>query len=73
MLVGYDDIPLASFVQPQLTTIRQPAYEKGILAARALIDSLETGKPSKSTTMTVDLIVRQSTAICKETEGMSLQ
>ncbi len=72
-VVGYDDIPLASFVQPQLTTIRQPAYEKGILAARALINSLETGEPSRSTTLTVELIVRQSTAICKEAEGMSVQ
>jgi LacI family transcriptional regulator len=65
-VVGYDDIPLASYVQPQLTTVRQPAFEKGILAARSLIDSLETGDSPKSTILSVELIARQSTARCIE-------
>ncbi len=60
-VVGFDDIPLARYQNPALTTIRQPTFEKGILAARSLINTLETGLPPKSTTLDVELVVRQST------------
>jgi hypothetical protein len=33
-----DDIPLAGLMCPPLTTLRQPAYELGRLAARFLIE-----------------------------------
>jgi len=62
-IVGFDDIPLACYVTPPLTTVRQPAYEKGVEAARLLIHSLETGEPPESVTMGVELVVRQSTAV----------
>jgi LacI family transcriptional regulator len=62
-VVGFDDIPLSRYHNPALTTIRQPAYEKGVQAARSLIELLETGLPAKSSTLDVQLIVRQSTAV----------
>jgi LacI family transcriptional regulator len=31
-LVGYDDLPVASYIHPTLTTIRQPTYEVGVFA-----------------------------------------
>jgi LacI family transcriptional regulator len=60
-VVGFDDIPLASFVNPPLTTVRQPAFKKGVNAARMLIEYLESHEMPPSLTMDVELIVRQST------------
>jgi len=37
-VVGFDDIPNASFFTPALTTVRQPAYEMGERAARMLFE-----------------------------------
>lgn len=39
-VVGYDDIPVAGFVHPALTTVRQPMREVGELAARIVLDRL---------------------------------
>lgn len=39
-VVGYDDIPVASFVEPPLTTVRQPMREVGALAAKLLLDRI---------------------------------
>ena len=39
-VVGYDDIPVASFVDPPLTTVRQPMREVGALAAKLLLDRI---------------------------------
>jgi LacI family transcriptional regulator len=40
-IVGYDDIPIAAWVSPPLTTIRVAFVEMGRLAIRALINCLE--------------------------------
>ncbi|MHA1599596.1 MAG: LacI family DNA-binding transcriptional regulator, partial [Alphaproteobacteria bacterium] len=42
-VMGYDDIELAAFTVPPLTTIRQPASGIGRRAADMLIDRLQTG------------------------------
>ena len=39
-LVGFDDIPLASALEPPLTTIRQPIFRLGHTAACVLVDDL---------------------------------
>jgi len=39
-LVGYDDLPVADFVEPGLTTVHQPMQEVGALAASLLLDQL---------------------------------
>ncbi|NCC66496.1 MAG: LacI family transcriptional regulator, partial [Spirochaetia bacterium] len=39
-VVGFDDINEATFIDPQLTTISQPAIEKGRLAAEALFHKI---------------------------------
>lgn len=60
-VVGYDDIPMASWVTPALTTVRQPITEKGRQAARLLIAQLG-GKPVKSPQpLATELVVRAST------------
>jgi DNA-binding LacI/PurR family transcriptional regulator len=39
-VVGYDDLPVADFVEPSLTTVHQPMQEVGALAAGLLLDQL---------------------------------
>ena len=61
-VVGFDDIPGASYSRPSLTTVRQPMQEMGQLAARTLLDQLEK-RTSYVPEIAVEpkLIVRQST------------
>lgn len=47
-VIGYDDIPVASYLDPPLTTIRQPIREVGALAAKLLIDEITSGVPAAS-------------------------
>ncbi|KHG64436.1 LacI family transcriptional regulator [Thermus sp. 2.9] len=47
-LVGFDDIPLAAYQVPPLTTVRQPAREVGRALAQALKDLLQGETPSLS-------------------------
>jgi LacI family transcriptional regulator len=63
-VLGFDDIYAAAFHNPALTTIRQPLFEMGSLAASTLLDALnrthaETGPAILNVEPT--LIVRQST------------
>lgn len=64
-VLGFDDIYAAEFHNPSLTTIRQPLFEMGSLAAETLLKriSKQNGE-NKNETLTVEpnLIVRQSTA-----------
>ncbi len=56
-VVGFDDIPSAEHVRPALTTMRQPLFDKGVIAARMLL--LED-EPSEDHTLTTELVVRAS-------------
>jgi DNA-binding LacI/PurR family transcriptional regulator len=62
-VVGFDDIPGASYSRPSLTTVRQPMQEMGQLAARTLLDQIEK-RASYVDEIAVEpeLIVRQSTS-----------
>lgn len=59
-LIGFDDISLAEYLEPPLTTIRQSTEEVGEAAFRLLLDSTrEPGKRSDETVATT-LVPRQS-------------
>jgi DNA-binding LacI/PurR family transcriptional regulator len=58
-LVGYDDIPLAAYCTPRLTTIHQPIHDGGRLMVAKLLDQLE-GRPTESALLPFQLIVRDS-------------
>lgn len=45
-LVGFDDVPAAQFASPPLSTIHQPAFELGRLAAGAMLHLLAGTKPT---------------------------
>lgn len=40
-LVGFDNVRMASIVEPKLTTVSHPAYKMGLIAARLLFDIME--------------------------------
>lgn len=40
-IVGFDDLPVSNYVVPPLTTVKQPAYEMGEIAARALVSMIQ--------------------------------
>ena len=63
-IVGFDDIPAASWTTPRLTTVHQPIREKGRLAARRLIDLTHPTDGHRPTTerLPTRLVVRGSTA-----------
>ncbi|MEO6588468.1 MAG: LacI family DNA-binding transcriptional regulator [Pyrinomonadaceae bacterium] len=64
-VLGFDDIYAAAFYNPALTTIRQPLFEMGKLAAQTVLDRLKKPDNSISLTLNVEptLIVRGSTAV----------
>jgi len=61
-VVGLDDLFLASYTDPPLTTVQQPKRQMGWLAAQILLDLLSGGRPEDQVTLGGKLIVRQSTA-----------
>lgn len=61
-IVGFDDIPLAAFFDPPLTTVRIPAHDLGLAAGSALLDRI-AGRPVPARTLLpTELVVRSSTA-----------
>lgn len=44
-LVGFDDLPTAPYTIPPLSTVRQPAYEMGTIAAQAMLALLNGNTP----------------------------
>lgn len=61
-VVGFNDVHIARVIDPPLTTIRYPGVEMGEVAARTLIESLDTPGPftSKTVVLNHQLIVRAS-------------
>ncbi len=62
-VVGFDDMPLASYFDPPLTTMRQDTFEMGRQAARLLIHAVEDpDSPRQHVFLPAELVVRSSTA-----------
>jgi DNA-binding LacI/PurR family transcriptional regulator len=59
-VVGFDDIPAASTVNPQLTTMYQPHVDKGFWAARILIALVRDEEPPDPGLLPTHLVVRDS-------------
>lgn len=60
-LVGFDDEPAAAFMIPPLTTVRQPAVQLGLEAAKIVLARLK-GEEVAAAPLKAELIVRESTA-----------
>jgi len=59
-IVGYDDMPLAAYCDPPLTTVHQPVAEAGVQMVEALVAQM-SGDRALSRTMPVYLYQRKST------------
>jgi LacI family transcriptional regulator len=63
-LVGFDDVPIASALQPALTTVRQPIEQMGSMAAEILLNLLEDppsgDAPAHKIILPAKLVVRES-------------
>ncbi|HUH96590.1 MAG TPA: LacI family DNA-binding transcriptional regulator [Anaerolineales bacterium] len=59
--VGFDDLPIATLSDVQLTTIRQPVAQFGAKAVEILIDLIENGiKPPQHIILGTELVIRDS-------------
>ncbi|KWX77442.1 LacI family DNA-binding transcriptional regulator [Paenibacillus jilunlii] len=59
-VIGFDDIQLAEYIQPPLTTIRQPMYESGSLAGHLLFQMLNGDTVNDFYKLKIELVERQS-------------
>ena len=65
-LVGFDDLQIIRYVDPPLTTVRQPMARMGRLAMETLFDLLAGSRSNHNIKVPGELIVRESTAAPKE-------
>jgi len=61
-VVGIDDIQIAAFISPRLTTIRQPLKQMGAIAATTLLQRIQGEEVPEETVVQPELVVRESTA-----------
>jgi LacI family transcriptional regulator len=62
-IIGFDDIPQASFVFPKLTTVRQPLEQMGQVAVKMLLERIEDrSRPPQQVTLATQLVIRDSCA-----------
>ena len=60
-VVGFDDVPLAEYYDPPLTTTRLPAYELGWVASQELTRLMQGKSPESNVFMLeTELVVRES-------------
>lgn len=60
-IVGFDDIEMASFCEPPLTTMAQPKYEMGVKGMELLVKAMSGVRlRKKEIKLEVELIVRES-------------
>ncbi|WCK56450.1 LacI family DNA-binding transcriptional regulator [Aneurinibacillus sp. Ricciae_BoGa-3] len=61
-IIGFDDIPLCTLVEPELTTVAQPKYEIGSQAMKMLLNIIERkGLVQKQMVLPHQLMIRQTT------------
>jgi DNA-binding LacI/PurR family transcriptional regulator len=60
-IVGFDDIPLASYSQPALTTVHQPRKDIGNVGMQTLLNLID-GKPARNLIVSARLITRDTTS-----------
>lgn len=65
-LIGFDDIELAQFASPALTTIAQPKQRIGIAAVDMVLERIQGGRiQARQVILLPELIVRNSTAVVR--------
>lgn len=59
-LIGFDDLPVSAYTTPPLTTIRQPLYDIGCIATRALLGMIND-RAADEVMPQLELVVRETT------------
>jgi LacI family transcriptional regulator len=59
-LVGFDDLPTSLYMTPPLTTVRQPTYEIGRLAAQGIVQMIRK-QPIALNPIPLTLVTRETT------------
>lgn len=64
-IMGYDDIYMSSYVEPSLTTVKQPIYQMGYKAMELLLNILkssnkETSQEIKTIILDTEIVERNS-------------
>jgi LacI family transcriptional regulator len=63
-IIGYDDLPIATQLEPSLTTIRQPLQRMGMLAVETLINVIhQPQSPPQRIVIEPELILRESCGV----------
>lgn len=60
-IIGHDGLDLVKMLHPQITTIEQPRYEMGRIAAQLLIDQIEQNSPPQHILLQPRLLVGETT------------
>ena len=60
-VVGFDDIDLAPYFEPPLTTVAQPKREVGEKAVQLVLDLLAGDRPVEDCVLPNRLVIREST------------
>lgn len=63
-VVGFDDIRLASYLDPPLTTVRAPIEKVSRLAVENLVELMQGNPVQDVTLLPTELIIRQSCGCC---------
>jgi DNA-binding LacI/PurR family transcriptional regulator len=72
-VVGFDDITMASYMRPTLTTVAIPGYEVGASAMRLMLRLFAGEECSRVTWLPTNLVVRDSSGPPRETEGFDVK
>jgi LacI family transcriptional regulator len=59
-VVGFDDVRLARYINPPLTTVRLPAYELGASAADMLVKIIKGEEYEERLLLPTELVIRES-------------
>lgn len=66
-IVGFDDVPQASFVYPRLTTVRQPLEQMGQVAVRLLLERIKNKNlPPQQVALATQLTIRDSCGLARK-------
>lgn len=64
-IIGFNDFDVAQLAYPPLTTVREPMYELGALAAGLLLEGLPESTRPIQRVLPTELVVRKSTAAAR--------
>lgn len=66
-IIGFDDVPQASFVYPKLTTVRQPLEQMGQVAVKMLLKRIDDrSNAPQRVALATQLVIRDSCGPCRQ-------